>query len=440
MLSLFELIQNQWERDQQKLSPAARREKPEAVSLSTVHCSPPDEPILTTGGWVPIGKLDPSEHRLASYDDGCNQLRWGDKPGKSFNGFQFLVSSRPYSGDLIVIQTGKTKTRVTPNHRIRVRFSDSFNDKYVVYLMRRGDWWRIGICVSAHRPYRSAGVGGRLATEQADAGWILSVHNTKEEAVFEEARIQAFYGVPGITFEAAKNRFLTSAQLQLIHDSSKEVVAPRALNLLSVYGLDPKEPLYRRELGYRASGSAFTIRACNLLGCYMEIPVIPDSFVNRTGVYESWFKPEWLPVTITKEKFGGEVYSLVVVPHHYYVSGGAVVHNSVKGAQWKNVTVLMPKGLFPMERKPKEDEPPPDPAVEAARMKAERNLAYVALTRAAVNLEVTCPMNKGVSPFVFQAGLAPGENVHKPSLDQPEEVTVEASVVPIWTPAFIEEL
>ena len=116
----------------------------------------------------------------------------------------------------------------------------------------------------------------------------------------------------------------------------------------------------------------------------------------------------------------------------------STVH-SVKGAQWKNVTVLMPKGLFPMERKLKEDEPPPDPVAEAARMKAERNLAYVALTRAAVNLEVVCPMNKGISPFVFDAGLAPGENVQKSSLDHPEEVTVQASTPQICTPAFVEE-
>jgi DNA helicase-2/ATP-dependent DNA helicase PcrA len=114
----------------------------------------------------------------------------------------------------------------------------------------------------------------------------------------------------------------------------------------------------------------------------------------------------------------------------------STVH-SVKGAQWTNVTVLMPKGLFPMERKPKPDDPPPDPVVEAARMKAERNLAYVALTRAAVNLEVTCPMNKGVSQFVFQAGLTPGENVPKPGADQQEEVR-EASVE-VWNPAHLEE-
>ena len=114
----------------------------------------------------------------------------------------------------------------------------------------------------------------------------------------------------------------------------------------------------------------------------------------------------------------------------------STVH-AVKGAQWTNVTVLMPKGLFPMERKPKPDEPPVDPSVEKARMKAERNLAYVALTRAAVNLEVTCPMNKGVSPFVFDAGLTPGENVPKPGADQ-QEVVREASVE-VWTPAHIEE-
>lgn len=90
-----------------------------------------------------------------------------------------------------------------------------------------------------------------------------------------------------------------------------------------------------------------------------------------------------------------------------------------------------------MERKPKPDDPPPDPIAEKARMKAERNLAYVALTRAAVNLEVTCPMSKGISPFVFQAGLAPGENVPKPGADQ-QEVIREASTE-IWTPAHIEE-
>lgn len=95
----------------------------------------------------------------------------------------------------------------------------------------------------------------------------------------------------------------------------------------------------------------------------------------------------------------------------------STVH-SVKGAEWPNVSVLMPKGIFPMERKPKPDEPPPDPEQETARIKAERNLAYVALTRAAVNLEVICPGDKGISPFVGEAGLSVGQNV--PKLSTPD--------------------
>lgn len=109
----------------------------------------------------------------------------------------------------------------------------------------------------------------------------------------------------------------------------------------------------------------------------------------------------------------------------------STVH-SVKGAQWKNVTVLMPKGKFPMERKVRPDEPPPDPAEEAARMKAERNLAYVALTRAAVNLEVVCPQVSGVSQFVREAGLVAGENVPKPGADNLE--TVKQAADDAWVP------
>lgn len=96
----------------------------------------------------------------------------------------------------------------------------------------------------------------------------------------------------------------------------------------------------------------------------------------------------------------------------------STVHG-VKGLEWNNVSVLMPKGKFPPERKPREDEPPPDPVEEAEKMKSERNLAYVALTRAAVNLEVLCPLRTeggkraGTSPFVFEAGLVEGENVPK---------------------------
>lgn len=90
--------------------------------------------------------------------------------------------------------------------------------------------------------------------------------------------------------------------------------------------------------------------------------------------------------------------------------------HSVKGAQWKNCYVQMPKGKFPFEPKPRPGEDPPDPDKLHKEMQSERRLAYVALTRAAVNLTVVCPSvvdgkSAGISPFVAEANLKVGENV-----------------------------
>lgn len=92
--------------------------------------------------------------------------------------------------------------------------------------------------------------------------------------------------------------------------------------------------------------------------------------------------------------------------------------HSTKGAQWANVTVSMPAGKFPFVRPPRPGEEPEDPEIEAQRLKDERRLAYVAITRAAKNLSIVCPnvvggKAAGVSPFVYEAGLRPGENISK---------------------------
>lgn len=106
--------------------------------------------------------------------------------------------------------------------------------------------------------------------------------------------------------------------------------------------------------------------------------------------------------------------------------------HSVKGAEWKNCFVQMPRGKFPFERKPKPGEPPPDPEKLKREWEGERRLGYVALTRAISNLTVICPNRvggraAGTSPFVDEAGLAVGENVPRPGAP---EVTPEDEALP----------
>lgn len=98
--------------------------------------------------------------------------------------------------------------------------------------------------------------------------------------------------------------------------------------------------------------------------------------------------------------------------------------HSVKGAQWKNCFVQMPAGKFPFKPPVKPGEPPPPPEEVQEQLEGERRLAYVALTRAAMNLTVVCPdvvggKPAGVSEFVSEAGLRVGENVPKPGAAEP---------------------
>ncbi len=111
--------------------------------------------------------------------------------------------------------------------------------------------------------------------------------------------------------------------------------------------------------------------------------------------------------------------------------------HSTKGAQWKNVYVQMPKGKFPFQPPVRPGQEPQDPAVAEAEMETERRLAYVAVTRPKMNLTIVCPAQiggkaAGVSPFVFEAGLIPGENVASKGVKTASLPEYEGPVPEAW--------
>jgi hypothetical protein len=325
------------------------------ITVGTVHCSPGDEPILTNEGWVSIEKLETGRHRLASYEARINRLYWGrghasgvrgyGGHAREYRGYPFVRASRWYEGEMLTLETPYSRTRVTPNHRVPVRFSEQFFDKWIVYLMRRGNWWRVGFCTSGHRPYYSGGLAGRLATEKADAGWILGVYATRREARLAEVYIQARFGVHGLTFQTEKDRILIQRELQMVHEETSDYMHTRAVALLESFGMREDMPLYVRSGGsyphrrIARTGHNFNTFAANIISDYMEVPTILPEFVEgRSTGYSS---PRWAPVTVSREHFSGLVYSLDVPPYHHYISGGAVVHNSLKGSE-ADVVYLCP--------------------------------------------------------------------------------------------------
>ena len=314
--------------------------RPPLVVPGTIHCSPGNEPVFTDTGWVRIENLDPTRHRLPGHHRNTNRMTWGGTNNPMTDGFAFEKSARHHRGKLAVIETQRSRTRVTPNHRLPVSLDETFYEKWCCYLMRRNDWWRIGLCNTAHRPHRSGGVSGRLETEQGDAGWILSVHETREEAVVAEAKWQGRYGIPGTTFRAAKSRALTDEQLSEIHESTKDSVGPRVTQLFEDTGLQEDQPLYMRSpqeggaARKKISENIFTTAAGNLtpLSGYIRVLVPRVEFLARSEKQEH-SSPDQVRAAVTLEEFDGTVYGLDVPPYHHYVSGGAVVHNSVKGGE-----------------------------------------------------------------------------------------------------------
>jgi len=349
------------------------------VRVGTIHCSPPDEPVLTVDGYVPIGDLDPTVHRLCSASDtGGLLVTWGGRGTRSRStaGYGFVRACRRYSGDLVTISTDRSRTRVTPCHRVVVRWADSFFDKWLVYLMRSGDWWRVGVSTTASRPYKPGGIGGRLATEQGDGCWVLGIYETEREARFAEATIQAKYGIPGLCFRRCQGKADDSQRtedLQRVHSECAPYISKRVREMLADFGLLEDSPLRRRDRS-AVFGKVFETVAANVIPGYMEIPVVPEQFTFASPRTP----PDWLAASVSREHYEGDVHSLEVLPHHYYVSGNAVVHNSVKGQEASKVVLLSSVGKRVREGEDAHEE----------RHDEERRIEYVACTRAKHELVV----------------------------------------------------
>ena len=373
------------------------------VTVGTIHCSPGDEPILTTEGWVPISNLDPQKHRLASHRQKDNGLTWGGR--STLLGHAFQKSERYYEGTLFTFITEASKTRVTPNHKMIAAFTDDFFNKWIVYLMRKGNWWRVGLCTSGARPYHSGGLGGRLATEGADGGWILGVYDTREEAIAAEAVMQGTYGIPGLTFKTScAGRALPTETLESIHTMTAPLVCNRVMALLSEYNFDPDYPLWTRSLntgvghyGKRPQGERakrnmrgwFETLAANLvpLSGHIELPIATTEFINNRRCKEGRIAPSPMRSIVSGVYFAGSVFGLEVEKWHRYISGGAVVHNSVKGGE-SDVVIVAPDVSVPGAA---------EWAASDAGKASIYRLFYVALTRAKESLHIMQPVKPSMA-------------------------------------------
>lgn len=272
---------------------------------------------------IPI-ELIGTGNRVVSYGETSRRLRRSGAP-------VYRNESRWYLGDLITATTPSGQSsRYTVDHHCVIRWDrEALRNKRIVYMMRSGDRFRIGSTTAVHESQGGRhGLALRAGQEGAEAAWILSVHDSKEEGYAAERAAQERFGVPEWTFVTAKPEKLSQADL----DRKWVAYGPsraQAEKAAEAHGLSLTNPLWQAGAPLPDFRASSVVTARNLtagmlmLGLSASMASVPGKGVPLAA---------WHPVAVSREHYDGEVYSLSVGIDHTYFADGLLTHNSWRGA------------------------------------------------------------------------------------------------------------
>jgi len=284
-------------------------------------CQPAGTIISTPSGQIPIEKLKDGD-RVITYNSYSSSIIGKRK------GFKIKTSKRFYNGDMFNIFVGNKNTKTTDNHKFTTRFSNDCDSKYGIYLMKKGEWWRIGITKLFNS--RGFGLTVRLGNEKADAAWLLKICNKKNEAEVYEHMLSCKYGIPTTIWELARPRkgipenlnWRSEEQIKWIYSMlDLDLMFLNVLKMLKDFNKRIEFPMVtKEETQYKPFGRNKTklINACNLFEDIMCIPV-----PHNSGDSFDWIKISKIKIS----KFEDFVYSLDVDKYEHYIADGIVTHN-----------------------------------------------------------------------------------------------------------------
>ncbi len=282
-------------------------------------CQPPGTQVLTPSGSVTIESLLDWD-RVIGVDVSSTRFI------QPRQGVEVARATRAYDGNLYGVVADDRTTWCTDGHLWSVRLVPNADRLWGVYLMRRGNWWRIG--KAKILTTWGLGVKQRLAKEDADEAWILSVHRTNSEAMMREQVCSVRYGIPTTywTQGFGEARSLTrspEAVAEMYAQLDLDAMREGAMQALADHHRCERFPFVERgnrrnKYGRRVN---LTIRTCNLLPGAMVVPLK----LRRMRV-------EWRPLrAVDVQRYNGCVHSLGVPNGQHYLADGIVTHNCFYG-------------------------------------------------------------------------------------------------------------
>lgn len=288
----------------------AERTRKIVIAGDDKQCQPPGSKVLTTEGFKNIEDLDEETDKLISYDK---------RGAQCYGKYSFKKKAHEYTGLLYTLETEKGRTTVTEGHINLVKWNNKDLSKNVVYLMQRGDYFRIGWC----QLFSSGGflhLGERSRKEKAEKTWILKVCDSKKEASIYESIIAAKYGLPMVPFEPVYGSIYYDRDgLDRIFKSIPDQKL-RAGKLLKDFGKELNDPFLQEGKRNRHGATIFECSTRNLIEDLMSLP---HRVTNK--------KIEWKQIqSIAVKEYSGVVYGLDVEKHHTYITDDNIItHNCI---------------------------------------------------------------------------------------------------------------
>lgn len=263
--------------------------------------------------------------------------------GRFARGVVEEIDSREVKQKLYEITWNDKKVQCTENHKFVVKWSSEFmadaDNKYIVYLMRKGKKYRIGKTKLFTTRERSCefGLRTRMNREKADAAWVLHFCHSETEALVKEQIASYKYGIPMMMFipviSKYKNHFNEHA-IELLFNSVGDL-EQKACELMKDYNLWYDYPFistqHQRFEKFGGQYFSFVLEACNMKPGIMSIPNYNVRNSRGNGVIVSAYdNKSWSPIEDIQltEEFEGIVHSLKI-DRKTYISNGIPTHNSI---------------------------------------------------------------------------------------------------------------
>ena len=277
------------------------------------QCQPAGSKVLTKDGYKNIEELTDKDCLITFAQEDCAYY------GKRQREYHPEVAHRFYKGLLYNITVDGVTNRFTPNHRMIVRWLNRDTSLQCVYLMKKGDMFRIGQC-QIFSSNGSTHLTTRMNIEGAEEGWILRVCKTKEEALIYEQYYSFAYGIPQLSWSKWYTKEMQRNVYSLLGSLEEKATA-----LLQSVHRNINYPMFNHEkTQVKSSGTCTSLcEACNLIPEIMRVPLYQGK--SKTNKDKLWHN-----FSVNYEDYSGLVYSLNVPKYHTYVTeGGLTVHNSI---------------------------------------------------------------------------------------------------------------